>query len=311
MVKVDLITGFLGSGKTTFIKKYAEYLIAKGEKIGILENDYGAVNIDMMLLQDLQGENCNLEMVSGGCDYDCHKRRFKTKLIAMGMSGYNRVIIEPSGVFDIDEFFDVLYESPLDRWYQKGSVIAVVDSKLENELSEQSDYLLATQTASAGKIILSRTQLSSNDEIDNTICHIQNAINKIGCKRNIKNSIISKDWNDFTESDFKEFSESGYKAESYVKMHIAENNAYSSLYYMNTKFSGDELCEIIKAIMKDNTCGNIMRVKGFICEKDGWKEINATTNEIETSYVKNGQEIIIVIGENLCEARINKHFGRA
>ena len=43
MVKIDLITGFLGAGKTTFLKKYAEYLIAKGQNIGILENDFGAV----------------------------------------------------------------------------------------------------------------------------------------------------------------------------------------------------------------------------------------------------------------------------
>lgn len=61
MVKIDLITGFLGSGKTTFIKKYAKYLIDSGKNIGILENDYGAVNVDMMLLQDLMGINVNLK----------------------------------------------------------------------------------------------------------------------------------------------------------------------------------------------------------------------------------------------------------
>ncbi|HCY53745.1 MAG TPA: GTPase (G3E family), partial [Kandleria vitulina] len=64
MVKIDLITGFLGSGKTTFIKKYAKYLLEQGEKIAILENDYGAVNVDMMLLQEL-GDQCELEMVAG------------------------------------------------------------------------------------------------------------------------------------------------------------------------------------------------------------------------------------------------------
>ena len=63
MVKIDLITGFLGAGKTTFIRKYAEYLMDKGLSIGILENDYGAVNVDMMLLQDMSGDNCELEMV--------------------------------------------------------------------------------------------------------------------------------------------------------------------------------------------------------------------------------------------------------
>ena len=70
MVKIDLITGFLGAGKTTFIRNYAEYLMRKGENIGILENDFGAVNVDMMLLQDLEGEHCELEMVSGGCCQD-------------------------------------------------------------------------------------------------------------------------------------------------------------------------------------------------------------------------------------------------
>lgn len=115
MVKIDLITGFLGSGKTTFIKKYAQYLMSQGFHIGILENDYGAVNVDMMLLQDLMGEQCELEMISGGCDKETHIRRFRTKLISMGMCGYDRVIVEPSGIFDVDEFFDVLHEEPLDN----------------------------------------------------------------------------------------------------------------------------------------------------------------------------------------------------
>ena len=74
MITIDLITGFLGSGKTTFIKKYARYLMDQGLKIGILENDFGAVNVDMLLLQELLGEQCDLEMVSGGCDKDCHIR---------------------------------------------------------------------------------------------------------------------------------------------------------------------------------------------------------------------------------------------
>lgn len=155
MVKIDLITGFLGSGKTTFIKKYAQYLMSQGFHIGILENDYGAVNVDMMLLQDLMGEQCELEMISGGCDKETHIRRFRTKLISMGMCGYDRVIVEPSGIFDVDEFFDVLHEEPLDNWYEIGNVIAVVDAELENELSAEADYLLASEAANAGKILLS------------------------------------------------------------------------------------------------------------------------------------------------------------
>lgn len=58
MIKIDLITGFLGSGKTTFLKQYAKYLMVQGKNIGILENDFGVVNVDMLLLQELRGDQC-------------------------------------------------------------------------------------------------------------------------------------------------------------------------------------------------------------------------------------------------------------
>ena len=155
MITIDLITGFLGAGKTTFIRKYATHLMEQGLNIGILENDHGAVNVDAMLLQDILGEHCTLEMVAGGCDADCHKRRFKTKLIAMGMCGYDRILVEPSGIFDMDEFFDVLHEDPLERWYTIGNVITIVDVSQPLPLSETSRYLLASQASEAGTIIFS------------------------------------------------------------------------------------------------------------------------------------------------------------
>ena len=165
MIKVDLITGFLGAGKTTFLLRYAKYLMAQGMKIGILVYDHGAVNVDLPLLKELRGEQCELEMLAGGCDPDCHRRRFRSKLIAMGMSGYDRVIIEPSGVFDMDEYYDTLNEQPLDRWYEAGSVIAVVDAKLSADATKEEDFFLASQAASAGCVLLSRVQFATDEEI--------------------------------------------------------------------------------------------------------------------------------------------------
>ena len=182
MRKVDLITGFLGSGKTTFLKRYADYLIRSGGNIGIIENDHGAVNVDMLLLQELLGTNCDLEMVTGGCDLETHMRRLKTKLISFGMRGAGRVLVEPSGIFDVDEFFDVLREEPLDRWYEIGSVIAIVDAKLEDDLSEQSNYMLASQIANAGKVIISRSQESTRDDLRHTIRHLNEVMEMFGCK---------------------------------------------------------------------------------------------------------------------------------
>ena len=75
MVKVDLITGFLGSRKNDFHKEICCMADESGQNIGILENDFGAVNVDMMLFMIWKVRNCELEMVSGGCDADCHRRR--------------------------------------------------------------------------------------------------------------------------------------------------------------------------------------------------------------------------------------------
>ena len=146
MVQVDLITGFLGAGKTTFLRRYVRYLVAQGHNVCILENDFGAVNVDAMLVQDLLGPNCDLETISGGCDCDTHQRRMRTKLIAMAMRGFDRVVVEPSGIFDVDEFFDVLRDDPLDRWYHIGNVIAIVDAMLPETLSPQAEYVLASET---------------------------------------------------------------------------------------------------------------------------------------------------------------------
>ena len=140
MVQVDLITGFLGAGKTTFLRRYVRYLVQQGHKVCILENDFGAVNVDAMLVQEVLGPGCDVETISGGCDCDTHQRRMRTKLIAMAMRGFDRVVVEPSGIFDVDEFFDILRDDPLDRWYQLGSVIAVVDALLPETLSPQAEY---------------------------------------------------------------------------------------------------------------------------------------------------------------------------
>ena len=216
MVKIDLITGFLGSGKTTFIKKYATYLMRKGLNIGILENDHGAVNVDMMLLQELRGDQCELEMISGGCDAETHRRRFRTKLISMGMCGYDRVLVEPSGIYDIDEFFDVLRDEPLDRWYEIGNVIAVVNAGLEESLSDQAEFLLASEVADAGSIVLSRSQEVPVTKQDATIEHLNRSLVKFGCRRQIKgDEVLRSPWNEWTEREFERVLNGGYCTESY------------------------------------------------------------------------------------------------
>lgn len=309
MVKIDLITGFLGSGKTTFIKKYAKYLIDQGLNIGILENDFGAVNVDMMLLQDIAGEKCTLEMVAGGCDKDCHRRRFRTKLIAMGMCGYDRVLIEPSGIFDMDEFFDALHESPLDRWYEIGNVITVVDAMLEENLSEDAEFILASEVANAGIVLLSKAQEAAETDIERTKAHLNKAMESVHCDRRFEKEIFVKDWNKLSDADFKKIQSAGYVGADYEKKDIAEEDAFQSLYFMNLTMPVEKLEEKVKQIFNDKECGNIFRIKGFMQTKsDQWIELNATHQNITIQSIKKGQEIFIVIGEKLNKEKITTNL---
>lgn len=308
MIKIDLVTGFLGSGKTTFIIKYVNYLVKQGEKVGIIENDFGAINVDMLLLQDKIGDKCDLEMISGGFDQDSHQRRFKTKLIAMKMLGYDRIIIEPSGIYDVDEFFDVLREEPLDSWYEIDNVIAIVNGKLEADLSKEANFLLASQIANAATILLSRIDECNHKQINRTIDHLNKALTMVQCKRKLDNEIMVKKWHDLTDDDFKTISTNGYVLTDYLKLSFDQHEIFNSLFFMNVHQGKEQLINTVKKIFNDHECGKVFRIKGFINENDTWYELNATKQEITLQPISIGQEIIIVIGEQLQKDNLAKYW---
>lgn len=308
MTKIDLITGFLGSGKTTFIRRYVNYLSSLNERVCILENDYGAINVDMLLLNDLKSNNVGLEMVAGGTDADCHRRRFKTKLITMSLLGYDRVIVEPSGIFDMDEFFDLLHEDELYDRYEISNVLSIVDANLEEDLSKQSEYLLASECAYAGKLILSHTQEVTKEKINSTIEHVNQALINIQCKKQFDTKdIIQKPWEDLNKDDFHEISHSGYRETSFIKYYSMDEWTYQSLFFMNLEDSKDILLTKIEKIWKDESVGKILRIKGFV-EENGWFEINSTKDVLTVKPIEIGQRLIIVIGENMDEERIESYF---
>ena len=308
MIKIDLITGFLGSGKTTFIKKYARYLMDKGLNIGILENDYGAINVDMMLLKDLEGDQCELEMISGGCDKETHRRRFRTKLIAMGMCGYDRILVEPSGIYDVDEFFDALREDPVDRWYEAGSVIAIVNACQEEDLTEQESYYLASEVADAGCIVLSRMKEAGEDGAKKTLQRLEEALQEIGCKKELRECVLAKDWEDLTEEDFARIEQAGAQQNSYQKKWFPEDQDFESAFFMNLELSKIQAEALTKRLFEDTICGKILRVKGFLQDGKNWLELNATKDGCVIQPAQEGQNVWIVIGEKLDKARMEEQI---
>lgn len=312
MIKIDLITGFLGSGKTTFIKKYASYLIKQGKNIGILENDFGAVNVDAMLLQDILGENCTLEMVAGGCDADCHKRRFKTKLIAMGMCGYDRVLVEPSGIFDMDEFFDTLNESPVDRWFEIGSIITIIDAKQNKSLSDSSRYILASQVAQAGIILYSHMDEVTDTDLTVTKEYIRQSLEMLHCKNVHTPYIIEKNWDTLTDDDYEKILQAGYHTSDYTKLWSEDTQDYDTLYFMNMDFTEAFIKASCENILNDSSCGKVHRIKGFQKLADGsWISVNITHQKTDIKPITNGQAILIIIGEGLNKEAITKYWGES
>ena len=311
MVQVDLITGFLGAGKTTFLRKYAAYLMAQGHNVCILENDFGAVNVDAMLVQDLLGEHCEIETISGGCDCDTHQRRMRTKLISMAMRGFDRVLVEPSGIFDVDEFFDVLRDDPLDRWYQLGNVIAIVDALLPEQLSAQADYILASEAANAGRVVFSRSQLADAARLEGAKAHLNRALEACKCSRTFRpDELLTKDWNTLTDADFAAIDQCGYRQASCEKLHFDEHKAFGSAYFLELSLPREQLERNIPTLFPDASCGHVLRVKGFVQDASGWVELNATADGLTAVSIPNGQEVLIVIGEGLDKGRIEEVLRR-
>lgn len=307
MVKIDLITGFLGAGKTTFIREYAKYLLEKGEKICIIENDYGAVNIDMVLLQDLLDKGCNLEMIVGGDGKEAHRRRFRTKLISMGMSGYDRVIIEPSGIYDADEFFDVLYDEPLDRWYEIGSVISLVDAQSVPLLNDLERYVFMSEIASAGKLII--TKIDDNTDTDLVKEKVNSIMNEFNAKTfDPDKDILAKKLSDYTEGDFETLENCSYRHASYVKLPI-EDKQFTPLFYFDPEMNEDTLRKTVSDLLKDERAGHVIRVKGFVKTAENTHvELNATKEGITLKPVTSTRNAIIVIGQSLDKDYINSIF---
>ena len=307
MVQVDLITGFLGAGKTTFLRRYAAWWAGQGVKVCVLENDFGAVNVDAMLLQDLEARGVELETISGSCDCDTHQRRMRTKLISMAMRGFERVIVEPSGIFDVDEFFDVLRDEPLDRWYRLGNVIAIVDALLPEELSPQAEYILASESAWAGSVLLSRCQLASDAQKQGAEAHLARALEACKCSRKFgPEEIIAKDWADLTTDDMARIARCGCRQASCEKLHFDVATMLSP-----RPTSSSWACPVlswkdIPSLFTDPACGNVLRVKGFVEEDGRWYELNAAADGLTAAPIPQGQQVLIVIGEGLDKARLEE-----
>ena len=312
MRKIDLITGFLGAGKTTLLIKYVRQLLADGIKTAVVVNDHGAVNVDMVLLRQALGSSVGLEMVLGDGDPGCHKRRLRAKLIALAMESWERVVVEPSGVFEAEEFFDILHEEPLDRFYELGSVMAVIDSRPMAESAASARYLLAEQVKDAGAVVMSKSQLASLKERRQAVAAVNSALSQFRCGRVLRyGEVLHKSWDKLTRGDLRRLREAGRQFWDMERPALGED--YMTFTYLNTGLRAEKLLAWAPEIFsRPEIYGSVTRIKGSVRRGDGqWQQLNLTAGEQTSEETALGQDCIIVIGRQLDRQALDGLLGRS
>jgi len=162
MTKIDIISGFLGAGKTTFIKKLLEEAIA-GEKVVLIENEFGEIGIDGGFLQD---SGIEIREMNSGCICCSLVGDFGRSLSEV-ISKYapDRVIIEPSGVGKLSDVMKAVCDVAGEIDVALNGSVTVVDAQKCKMYMKNFGEFFNNQIESAGTIVLSRTDVADADKV--------------------------------------------------------------------------------------------------------------------------------------------------
>ena len=162
MTKIDIISGFLGAGKTTFIKKLLKEAIA-GEKVVLIENEFGEIGIDGGFLKD---SGIEIREMNSGCiccslvgDFGRSLNEVLTKYTP------DRVIIEPSGVVKLSDVMKAVCDVAGEIDVVLNGSVTVVDAQKCKMYMKNFGEFFNNQIESAGTIVLSRTDVADADKV--------------------------------------------------------------------------------------------------------------------------------------------------
>ena len=164
MTKIDIVSGFLGAGKTTLIKKMLSEAY-QGEKLVLIENEFGEISIDGGFLKD---SGVQISEMSSGCiccslvgDFNKALRQVHEQFAP------DRILIEPSGVGKLSDVIVAVENTVRDEPDMKlNSFVTVADATKVKVYMKNFGEFYNNQIESAGTIILSRTQKLSQEKLE-------------------------------------------------------------------------------------------------------------------------------------------------
>ena len=201
MVKVNIISGFLGAGKTTLIKKLLQAPAEmKGEKIILLENEYGDVGVDGAFMKDA---GVIVDELNSGCICCTLVGDFQ-KAVDELIEKYNpdRLIIEPSGVGKLSEIVSAVEKCKANHPEMEiaGCATVVDAGKCRMHMKNFGEFFL-DQVNTADTVIFSRTQLLSADRVEKSRVLIEEAHPGV--------RVVTTPWDDLSAEVLLEVVESG------------------------------------------------------------------------------------------------------
>jgi len=215
MTKIDIISGFLGAGKTTLIKKLIKEALS-GQKLVLIENEFGEIGIDGGFLKEAGIE---ITEMNSGCicctlvgDFGTALRDVITKYEP------DRIIIEPSGVGKLSDVIKAVADVKKDfDTVELNSFIAVVDAGKTTMYMKNFGEFFNDQIENANTIVLSRTGKTSESKLEKAVAAIK--------EHNNKAVIITTDWDSLTGEQILETME---KAAGEVKDLLFTNEELES-----------------------------------------------------------------------------------
>ena len=187
MAKIDIISGFLGAGKTTLIKKLLSEAL-KGQQVVLIENEFGEIGIDGGFLKDA---GVNITEMNSGCICCSLVGDFGTALKDV-ITKFNpdRIIIEPSGVGKLSDVIKAVQGVAEDAPIELNSLVTVADAnKCKMDMKNFGEFY-NNQVESAHTIVLSRTQNMKQDKLEACVAMIR--------EHNKDAAVITTPWDELT-----------------------------------------------------------------------------------------------------------------
>ena len=170
MTKIDIISGFLGAGKTTLIQKLLREAF-KGEQVVLIENEFGEIGIDGGFLKEAGIE---IREMNSGCICCSLVGDFGASLKEVIETYHpDRILIEPSGVGKLSDVKKAVESVKTDADVALNSATTVVDVKKCKMYLKNFGEFYKNQVESAGAIILSRTDIADDDKVEQAVAQIR------------------------------------------------------------------------------------------------------------------------------------------